>query len=150
MNLLKKIMLIEDDHITNYLNERILKDYFKIDDILTFNSGDDAILYIMENKECVNDLGLILLDIHMSRLNGFEFLTIFSGLHDTHVDTKHIPVIMLSSSIMAEDREKSLQFNNVKSFFTKPLTLENLALFFNEFCLVTPRDLEINKIKSSQ
>ena len=63
----------------------------------------------------------IILDINMPIMNGFEFLD-----HYAREFERHAPVVaMLTSSHLAADRERAMHYDFVKSYFEKPLTVEN-------------------------
>lgn len=63
----------------------------------------------------------ILLDINMPGMNGFDFLTEFEATY-SHIDTT--VVFMLSSSESDTDINTANGFKTVKSFITKPLSVE--------------------------
>ncbi len=68
---------------------------------------------------------LILLDINMPVLNGWEFLDEFIALLPKL--PVEIPVYMLSSTIDQADFDKAETYSVVKGFYSKPLTRENLV-----------------------
>ena len=67
---------------------------------------------------------LIFLDIHMPKMNGFEFLSAlneqYNGLKDK------ISVVLLTSSLDPLDKKMSAEFPNIKLFLNKPLNVEKL------------------------
>lgn len=65
---------------------------------------------------------LILLDINMPKMSGFQFLKIYSAMPD-----KKIPVVMLTGSDETTDRYRTMAYSFVKEFFVKPLSLSDLV-----------------------
>lgn len=64
---------------------------------------------------------LVLLDINMPRMNGFQFLEAYSMFADTK-----IPVVMLTGSDEKSDRYKTMAYPFVKEFFVKPLSMSDM------------------------
>ena len=52
---MKDILLIDDDKISNFINERIIKNAKVASDILVFNSAESALIHL-EKKTIVNFL----------------------------------------------------------------------------------------------
>ncbi|WP_018618342.1 response regulator [Spirosoma luteum] len=77
--------------------------------------------------ECVELPGLILLDINMPRKNGFETLIELRAV-PAYAD---IPVVMLTTSSEAEERNRSLALG-ANQFLTKPLSYDQLKLLAEE------------------
>lgn len=67
---------------------------------------------------------VILLDINMPVMNGWEFLEDFKRL--AALFPKEVPVFMLSSTIDQADFDKAKTYPVIKGFYSKPLTKENL------------------------
>lgn len=118
----KCIMLIDDSEIDNMVNKHILSKNNIAENILVFSSAQDALHYFETNTELLPNI--ILLDINMPIMNGFGFLVEFEKMDDTILDK--IEVIMLTSSVDPNDIRRSKEFKTVKSFISKPLSLEHL------------------------
>ena len=87
-------------------------------------NGYEALLYlhkIGENKDFVNP-DLILLDINMPLMDGYEVLDTIKN----DDKTKHIPVIMFTTSSSEKDILKSYQ-KHVNSYVIKPENLDDLT-----------------------
>ena len=112
------IALIDDDAITNTLHRIILKKQNSKLQFKIFENSEIALHYFIENKSSLP--ALILLDLNMPILNGWDFLDEFSKNH------LHAPIVIVTSSIVPEDKEKAKKYPDVLNFITKPMDLENI------------------------
>jgi CheY-like chemotaxis protein len=121
------IMLIDDDNINNFLNYRIIKKWDISDEINILNNGRDAIRFIDNwHFNFHNYPELILLDINMPVMDGFEFL---EALEKRQLSGK-TKIIVLTTADSFQDIEKMKEFG-VNYFFNKPLDekkLQNLLV----------------------
>ena len=94
-------------------------------------NGKDAINYLNEIDDQSKYPDLILLDINMPVMNGFEFLSQYNEL-STKFKTG-IVVCMLTSSLSSVDKQRAMNFDDLKKFITKPLKEELLEELLSEF-----------------
>jgi CheY-like chemotaxis protein len=122
-----KLLLVDDDVAFNFLNRILLTSAgldWEIEECL---DGSAALKYVTTTGNCPD---VILLDINMPIMDGFEFLEEFDKIDKCGSRTK---IFMLTSSTQDEDREKALKYPCVKGYFDKPLTMEHIqeiVLFF--------------------
>lgn len=112
----KKVLLVDDDALTNMLNKKIIQVAIKEMPIEIFNNIDDSLKYLQSHDN--SGEYLIFLDINFPEKNGWDFLDAYS-LYD-----KKSKVIMLSSSIDNEDRERARNYDFVIDYITKPLSID--------------------------
>ncbi|MEM9981778.1 MAG: response regulator, partial [Bacteroidota bacterium] len=95
-----------------------IKRYFKHHTIHAFLAAKEALSFI---KEAPTDEQptIILLDINMPEIDGWEFIELFLQLDDDKLQYKKI--FMLSSSIDNKDMEKAAAYDCVIGYITKPL-----------------------------
>src|SRR5512133_682233 len=109
------MVLVVDDSNTNVvLLEAILNDKgFEIETALNAKEAFE----IMNKK--VPDL--ILLDLLMPKINGYDFLQQVKGDNRTH----HVPVIIVSAVTETENIKKTLEMGAV-DFIKKPIDIQEL------------------------
>jgi CheY-like chemotaxis protein len=115
------IVLIDDDPINNLINKRLIVKLNLSPAVIEFLEAEKALSYIESTDEIKKTL--ILLDINMPVMNGWDFLGHYEKLENKRQDM----IIMLSSSIDHQDRQKSREFKYVRGFIEKPLTREKIA-----------------------
>ena len=109
----KKILAVDDELSICLLLENFLSKHY---DIVTINDGIEALKWLDDN---IPDL--IISDIHMPNMDGFDFL---SKLRERGF-TKHTPVIMLSGRSESKERIKCYQLG-AQDYLTKPFNPEEL------------------------
>lgn len=120
-----KVMVVDDAEIDRFLAKKVLTKCAFAREVLPLESAMNALDYLSENQENKDALpDLIFLDINMPKMNGFDFLEEYTKLPET-VKKKCI-IVMLSSSLLSEDRELALNNPYVCQFLNKPLTADKL------------------------
>jgi len=114
------IVLIDDDPINNLINKRLIKKLVLSSNIKEFLEAEEALKYLQSLPPLKQVL--ILVDINMPVMNGWDFLKEYAHFEFSRKDT----IIMLSSSIDFQDRQKTKDFPYVDGFIEKPLTFEKL------------------------
>jgi len=127
--LLKKVLCINDNEITLWIQKQILKKSGVCEDVITLSNGLDGLNYcrsLITNSQTMSETfpGLILLDLHMPIIDGWGFLDQFS--REIHPHFKNTKVIITSYSINELDSQKSMQYPFVIDFLTSTLSLEYL------------------------
>ena len=121
----KCVMLVDDNEIDNIINHKIMESYRFSEKILVFQTGQDGLEYLSQNKDRIDDLPeIIFLDINMPIMDGFQFLEEFDKFND-NVLTK-CRIIMLSSSISPKDIDRAASNKYVKKYLNKPLNARYL------------------------
>ena len=115
---LNKVLLVDDSEADQYLTQIVVQDYNPNIEFLVASDGREA-LDMLAAMDAYPDL--VLLDINMPGLNGYNFLDEYSQL-----DNQSAIVVMLSSSSQTSDKERCLSYECVVDYFIKPLTKEDL------------------------
>jgi CheY-like chemotaxis protein len=112
------ILLVEDNEGDILLARQMLNES-GINHILNvLKDGEAAIRFLSTTKESLGAKfpDLILLDVNLPKKNGFEVLRYIKS----SAKTRHLPVIMLTTSSHINDRELALK-THADLYFTKPL-----------------------------
>ena len=123
MKKLKKILLIDDDEATCFLETYLLENMDVSGEIDSVYSGEEALAYLQECRERQVYPDLIFLDIKMPEMDGFEFLENLQACDSSEI--RKLNIVMLTSSSTVRDMEKAGSFRHLlKGYAVKPLTKE--------------------------
>lgn len=116
------ILLVEDNEGDILLTRDAFEDRKFINNITVVKNGKQAIDYIFREGDYANaeTPDLILLDVNLPLKNGHEVLQLIK--HDDR--TRHIPVIMLTTSSSEKDIELSYK-NHANCYITKPVEIDD-------------------------
>ena len=115
--MLKTVMVI-DDNDSDLLYARImLQRGGAVESVLTFESAIAALEHLGMPGHAPVDL--ILIDINMPEMSGYEFLVAYERLEV--VEAADTVIVMLTSSPDPRDRDRALAFKAVRGYLTKPI-----------------------------
>lgn len=118
---LEKVLLVDDDEVTNLMHRRRISRSGLAQRIDVATDGQAALDYLRHCAEANEKLpDLVLLDINMPRMNGFEFLDAFNNLPRKVREKQHI--VMVSTSNLKRDKARAEIDKNVLGYETKPLS----------------------------
>ncbi|GAA4467931.1 hypothetical protein GCM10023093_24590 [Nemorincola caseinilytica] len=118
-------IVIDDSKLDCFIAEKIIKNTGKCESIRSFLQAKDALEFIAATPPDDLSHTIILVDIQMPIMNGFEFVEAFENLPGNIVANYTIYVI--SSSINENDLQKVHNYKSVRQFLNKPLTSNNLS-----------------------
>lgn len=121
------LLVIDDDDINVFIIKKIVEKTGYNVNMVSKANGLLAIEYLKESQGLDSFPDLILIDINMPVLNGWEFLDNYEGLNIV----ERVDMYMLSSSVYENDIEKAKTYAKVKGFISKPLSIERLIELFN-------------------
>ena len=122
-----KILLIDDSRTDLFINETILRSLHLSKEIIPELSAGNAIEFLNNVKKLSDVPDLIVLDLNMPGMDGFEFLTEFNQLPDFVKD--ECKIIVVTSSESEDDKRQVLMNPNVIKFIVKPLDAFHLRDF---------------------
>ena len=126
-----EIILTNDDHENVFKGKRVLivdddnRNIYALKTTLEKRGMDVLVAY--NGRECLDildgttDLDVILMDIMMPNMNGYETMTIIRQT----MNLTEIPIIALTAKAMKNDREKCLEAG-ASDYISKPLDLDQL------------------------
>ena len=109
------VLVVDDDEICLLLHKRIIEMAMLHDAPQTFNSAEKALDFFVNLPDKTKPV-LLFLDINMPGMNGWDLLNIIhqDGFH------KELYVVIVTSSVDAEEKEKAYSFSKVIEFIEKP------------------------------
>ncbi len=112
----KQIFIVDDDPINNLILRKELEKKDASIELIIFENALKAMALIESSNQLPN---LILLDINMPEMSGWEFLR--------HLENKNmsLPVFMITSSVVKRDQEKAQNFPLIKDYLIKPLSAQD-------------------------
>jgi two-component system, chemotaxis family, chemotaxis protein CheY len=126
-----KVLVIDDDPIFQYIAEKIFKKTNLFEETACFLDANSALEYLVQNKDNPDVLpDIILLDIYMPALNGWEFINRYEQISDSL--GKRIPIYILTSSVDPKEIARSKSHPSVKKFTSKPMTFEFIHDLYND------------------
>lgn len=135
--MLDKILCVDDDPITLMLCRKVVERVEFAKEIITVNNGEEAIQYFdalfeeRKNNDSIVYPKLVLLDLNMPVMDGWEFLeTYITKDYQNIFDSTRF--IVLSSSIDPYDINRSKTYP-VIGFLSKPVTKEMLENLKTQF-----------------
>lgn len=120
-----RILLVDDDEITNFLSSEVLQYHFENAEITVVMNGEEAMQHLFGQLKLNAALpDIMLVDINMPYMDGWEFLEI---LEDTNKDEfRSIAIFMYTSSVYFEDINRGKNNSLLKNILTKPLNEDSI------------------------
>ena len=123
MGLLKKVMFVDDDRMVNLVHKQLAEKTGLADELLIYNSSEEAIFHLMKITNAGEFPELILVDINMPQIDGHEFAKRVKTLKG--FDAERTMLAFLTSSRELEDVVKADE-EEVEYFYWKPLDKDTL------------------------
>ncbi len=116
----KTICIINDDDIFTFILKKSISKLNICEQILTYTNGEEAIKALSVNDFTLPEI--ILLDINMPFMNGWEFLDEFSNINKD----KKVDVYLISAHISAEDNLKAKNNCEITGILADPTDNETI------------------------
>lgn len=124
------ILIVDDDEPTNFISEMLIEEANCTEHLQIAQTGHAALNYLSmsEGFACQDKSfpcpDLILLDINMPRMNGWEFINEYKDI--IKIDKERVILVMLTTSLNPEDNSKAYEMSEISGFENKPLTADKL------------------------
>ena len=129
---IETICIIDDDSIYINLITKILELKKISKSLLVFKNGKEALDYfqsLVNHDDCKLIPGIILLDLNMPVMDGWEFLDQFAAINEKLPERTSLYVV--SSSINLRDIDRAKSIDVVSDYITKPLNLDDFDKILN-------------------
>ena len=119
-----KFLVVDDSKVDRLIACVLLKTKFDEKNIFAVDSVDNAIVWLLENRNDIRSKLIILLDVRMPDAGGFGFLHAYDTLEE-NIKAK-TSILMLSSTLDPNDLDLVSSHKDVKGFLSKPLNMDQL------------------------
>ena len=124
------IIVIDDSKLDCFIAEKVIKNTGNSESIISFVKATEALEYITALTIDERYHTIILVDIQMPVMNGFEFVEAFEQL--PREITTHFTIYIISSSINENDLRRVHNYASVKQFLNKPLNSNTLSTLLQQ------------------
>jgi CheY-like chemotaxis protein len=118
-------IVVDDSKLDCFIAEKIIRNTGMNDSVISFTDAKEALAYIQKPYPNDSSKTVLIVDIQMPLMNGFEFVEAFEKLPQ-QIQNNYI-IYVLSSSINENDLNKVRSYRSVKHFLNKPLTSNTLS-----------------------
>lgn len=131
MGKIESSCIIDDDPIAIYGIKKSMKEIDFCNTLIIYNNGQDAIdgLNTMVEEGTVLP-AIILLDLNMPIMDGWEFLEDFIKIPNSN--TEKVTIYIISSSIDPRDILKAKNYSLVSSYILKPIKSNDLVKLLSD------------------
>lgn len=127
---MNNLWIIDDDEVFTYLAETKLEMATGFDHVKSFSYAGVALEELKRSiSEGISLPSIILLDINMPRMSGWDFL---DNIKKLNLNLDSAKIFIISSSSSSSDQKKVEEYPEV-DFLTKPLTNEKIEMFRKYF-----------------
>jgi CheY-like chemotaxis protein len=124
------LMIVDNDQVNSFVLKNVIKRNYPDAHVEMFADGEQALNRL---SSIHHDEGpfpdVVLLDLYMPILNGFDFLEMYSE----KFSHKKTLIFAMSNSLSKEDQQRANDFKVVKGFITKPLMYNNLQFIIETY-----------------
>ena|SRR5690606_21830572 len=119
-------IIIDDSQLDCFIGEKIIQNTGTYSSVKSFTEAKDALDTIKNSPRDPEDpMTIIVLDIQMPFMNGFQFVEAFEKLQD-NIRSKYA-IFMFSSSINENDKNRIENHPAILRFYSKPISKETVA-----------------------
>ncbi|MCM8570462.1 response regulator [Gramella jeungdoensis] len=133
-----KTIIVDDDPIVNFLQSKIVSKTGLDEEPTVFKEPQEALDFLKMNlREDASVHYLVMLDINMPAMSGWEFLDLLKEIPNN----EQCHVVMVTSSIDRKDKRNAANDSHVVDFIEKPVSakhcnklkgISTLSVYFEE------------------
>ena len=116
-------LLVDDSLLDLFIHKKMISISNIAESITTFNSAEEALEYLKENESVLPEC-IMLLDLQMPGMNGFEFIDVFANLSDRIKNS--VRIFILSSTVDHGDIKKAQENPFIEDMISKPVDVNFL------------------------
>ena len=127
---LTSILLVDDDDISNYITESLISEMNISEEVAVVTDGQQALDYIESHEVVTRDSSghiLILLDLNMPVMDGFEFMEEY----EKRSWRSKVSVVMLTSSSNPKDLNNSKNYQ-FAGYLQKPFDQSDIRKLLSD------------------
>lgn len=126
------LCLIDDDDIFQFTFKRLLRNLDFIESIIMFSNGAQALEYFQEKSKNSEPFPeIIFVDINMPIMDGWQFIKEYKNLNSELINKSDL--YLLSSSINPDESLKAKEFQVIKTFLIKPISVEQVVSLYRNY-----------------
>ena len=122
----RPVLIVEDDKVDVLMIKRAFKDLNISNNLVFAGNGEEALDYLSDTKK--DKPCLILLDINMQGMNGYEIATRIKSFNKY----KNKPLIAVTADTLKKSRDLAL-ISGCDGFIKKPIDISNIINQIEEF-----------------
>ena len=117
-------IVIDDSRLNCLIAEKVIQQAGFGPDVRSFLMATEALAYIQNTPPPQDAKTIVLIDIQMPVMDGFEFVEAFCSLPESI--RNHYELFILSSSDNETDKDRAAGYCAIRDFIHKPLTTAGL------------------------
>ena len=125
------VLIVDDDEAVRFFHRIIVSQSGLSNEPLCFCNGEEALNFLNANLNEANTY-LILLDINMPVMNGWDFLDMINDKSYCN----QVNIVIVTSSVDKADHEKAKLYNMVVEFVEKPISGEEYKRIMDFYSVV--------------
>ena len=118
-------IIVDDSKLDCFIAEKIIRNTGRAGEVKSFTAAKEGLDHIKSTPVSANTRTVVLVDIQMPIMNGFDFVEAFETLPQQQ--RNNYTIYMLSSSINENDLNRVHNYPSIKQFLNKPLTSNMLS-----------------------